>query len=121
MGLTTDQHDGCLHEIVTEGPRKGQQQCYLVLSEEERGKGFVRAVRRAYQHKACGMITTMGLALCETYARDPLFYGGTFCAGCHEHFDLTTPRYGRQIGKVEEWHFFWVDDQDRITLDAVGS
>lgn len=27
-------------------------------------------------------------ALAETYARDPKFYGGTFCAGCHAHFPV---------------------------------
>lgn len=36
----------------------------------------------------CGGITTMGLALAETYARDPSFYGGTFCAHCRTHFAL---------------------------------
>ena len=36
----------------------------------------------------CGGVTTMGLALAETYARDPKFYGGTFCAICGKHFPV---------------------------------
>ena len=47
MGLTTDPHDGCTHEILP----NGMQKCYLVLSEEERAKGFIRPVRRSYIHK----------------------------------------------------------------------
>ena len=66
----------------------GQQKGYVVLSEEERAKGFVRPVRRSYVHDACGAVTTMGVALAETYARDPSFYGGTFCTKCRGHFPV---------------------------------
>jgi hypothetical protein len=45
---------------------------YLVLSAEERAKGFVRPVPR-------------WRALSETYARDPKFYGGTCCVRCAMH------------------------------------
>lgn len=91
MGLTTDRTDPALREIESDGPRKGQQKSYLVLSEEERAKGFVRPVRDKYTHVACGVVTTMGSALAETYARDPKFYGGTFCCGCGKHFRLINP------------------------------
>jgi len=69
-------------------PRTGMQRGYIVLSAEERAKGFVRPVRRTYTHATCGMDTTMGLSLAETYARDPGFYGGTFCCTCRAHFPL---------------------------------
>lgn len=85
MSLTTDPNDPALGAILP----SGQQEKYLILSEEERKKGFVRPLRRSYKHLKCGIVTTMGLALCETYARNPGFYGGTFCAGCGTHFDLT--------------------------------
>lgn len=65
----------------------GQQQDYVVLTPEERAKGFVKPVRRTYVHK-CGAATTMGMALAETYARSPRFYSGTFCVGCGSHFPL---------------------------------
>jgi hypothetical protein len=58
---------------------------YLVLSDEERAKGFVRPVRSSYLHLTCGSVTTMGQALAETYARDPQFYGATFCVACRMH------------------------------------
>ncbi len=66
----------------------GQQKAYVVLTEEERAKGFVRPVRRAYIHSMCGGLTRMGLALCETYARKPTFYGATFCCKCGDHFPV---------------------------------
>jgi len=118
----------------------GQQKGYVVLSEDERAKGFVRPVRCSYVHvglampdpclvdltdeqkerygdtfvkfekdqdpdssrvgkfwtqeevdkidKGCGVKTTMGLSIAETYARDPDFYGGTFCCGCKKHLPL---------------------------------
>jgi hypothetical protein len=119
----------------------GQHEAYWVLTAEERAKGFVRPVRRSYQHvgqrpahpvrplndeeknhreldkkfgyvafeeyaqpegavtgrywtqaqldaRACGTVTTMGLAIAETYARDPKFYGATFCCGCGKHLPV---------------------------------
>lgn len=66
----------------------GQQKGYVVLSDEERAKGFVRPVRRTYNHGKCHTDTTMSVALAETYARDPGFYGGTFCTGCGTHFPV---------------------------------
>lgn len=71
-------------ELKPDGMQKG----YVVLSAEERAKGFVRPLRFAYTHKTCGSDTTMGRALAETYARDPKFYGGTFCCHCRKHFPL---------------------------------
>ena len=66
----------------------GQQKGYVVLCPEEREKGFVRPVRCSYIHTKCGSLTTMAQSLGETYARDPKFYGGTFCCGCHAHFPV---------------------------------
>lgn len=69
-------------------PTTGQQKGYVVLSAEERAKGFVRPVRRSYVHDKCGSVMTMGLALAEIYARDPALYGSTFCAACRSHFPV---------------------------------
>ena len=66
----------------------GQQKGYVVLSEEERGKGFVAPYRDTYLHKTCGTTTTMGRPIAETYARQPDFYSGTFCVSCRAHFPL---------------------------------
>lgn len=66
----------------------GQQRDYVVLTPEERAKGFVKPVRRSYRHRNCGSVTTMAMAIAETYARDPGFYTGTFCARCVEHLPL---------------------------------
>lgn len=66
----------------------GQQKGYIVLSKEERAKGFVRPVRTTYTHEKCGYTTTMSLPLAETYARDPKFYNGTYCSTCGGHFPV---------------------------------
>lgn len=84
MGITSDPNDPRLGRGVDKEPR-GMNEAYLVLSDEERAKGFVRPVRRTYVHEACGVATTMGQAIAETYARDPSFYGATFCVGCQMH------------------------------------
>jgi hypothetical protein len=81
-----------------EGPSKPQSETYLVLSEEERAKGFVRPVRLSYWHTTCGAVTTMNQAIAETYARSPQFYGATYCATCGKH---------RPVGPDGEFH--WVD------------
>jgi hypothetical protein len=96
MSLTSDPNDPRLtHGADTQpGP---QADAYLILSDEERAKGFVRPVRRSYMHvDGCGTQTTMGEALCETYARDPKFYGATYCTGCQMH---------RPVGE-----FRWTED-----------
>lgn len=82
--LTTDPNDPRLGHGADESPVP-QQQVYLILSEEERKKGFVRPYRDAYVHKTCGAVTIMGKELSETYARNPKFYGATYCAHCHMH------------------------------------
>lgn len=48
----------------------------------------------------CGTVTTMSRALSETYARDPKFYGATFCYGCNAHLP------------VQE--FIWTADGERV-------
>lgn len=69
-------------------PATGLQKDYVVLSAEERAKGYVRPVRTDYVHKVCGVRTKMHREIAETYARDPAFYNGTYCVGCKAHFPL---------------------------------
>lgn len=83
-GLTTSKVEARNAEIKD----NGMQDKYVVLSKEERDKGFVRPLRRSYVHKTCGVATRMAQPLCETYARDPSFYGGTYCYGCKEHYPV---------------------------------
>jgi hypothetical protein len=152
----------------------GQQKGYIVLSEEERRRGFLRPIRQSYKHvgpegprfqlrdlteeekvryngsgdedvgacagagagigteyvkyeeypagsrakgrfwtqeeldrvgnpKCCGAVTTMSIALAETYARDPSFYSGTFCCGCCAHFPVG-----------ENGEFVWVGNGEKV-------
>lgn len=79
----------------------GQQKDYVVLSDAERAKGFVRPVRQSYRHTKCGGVTTMSRPIAETYARDPYFYSGTFCVDCGKHFPVG-----------DEGEFVWIDAPD---------
>lgn len=94
VAIPVDRNDRTLTDgsPVTDDHRElkdnGQQKGYVVLSEAERAKGFVRPVRHSYKHLKCGGVTTMGQALAETYARDPYFYSGTFCCDCRNHFPV---------------------------------
>lgn len=84
MGITSDRNDPGLKEVGVDGMQKS----YLVLSPDEISQGFVRPVRRTYIHQTCGAATTMGHAIAQTYAREPSFYGATFCAHCGGHFPV---------------------------------
>lgn len=161
MSLTTDPQDPRLGH-GTDGEPCPQSEVYLVLSKEERAKGFVRPLLRSYRHvgirgprhplrdlteqereryagstyvkyeeypaderpslgrlwtqaqldsvrKGCGTITTMGSAIAETYARDPGFYGATYCCGCQMH---------KPVGVNGE--FIWVDERGHDTEVRVG-
>lgn len=100
MGLTTDPRDPRLTHGPDNEPTE-QAEVYLVLSEEERAKGFTRPYRDTYYHAACGVETRMGRALSETYARDPTFYGATYCVGCRKHLpvgEFTWTADGQVVG-----------------------
>jgi hypothetical protein len=88
VSLTTDPNDPRLGHGSDAEPID-QHDLYLVLSEEERAKGFVRPFRNAYRHLQCTIdprvVTHMGEALSATYARDPGFYGSTYCVACRMH------------------------------------
>lgn len=86
-------------------PRNGQQRGYVVLAEEERAKGFVRPVRRTYTHLKCGSDTTMAQTIAETVARDPRFYGGTFCCACRNHFPIG-----------EQGEFVWKGTDEKVGI-----
>lgn len=90
-------------------PKTGMQKGYVVLSAEERAKGFVEPMRRSYVHEKCGVVTTMGQSLAETYARDPFFYSGTFCAGCRGHFPVG-----------EDGEFVWDGTRQKVGTRATG-
>lgn len=110
MGVTDDRKDPRLSHGVDEKPVP-MAEVYLVLSEEERAKGFVRPFVRRYVHArdlgGCGTVTLMGVALSETYARSPGFYGATYCVGCSMH---------RPVGV--EGEFYWCGEVgDPFRLD----
>lgn len=86
--LVTDPSDARLgHGVDVE--MSDQNMAYLVLSQEELDKGFVRPVRTSYVHDKCGTVTTMSGKIAETYAREPKFYGATYCVHCRKHLPVS--------------------------------
>lgn len=108
-GHTEDPTDPRLTRGVDEEPVP-QAPVYLVLSDAERARGFVRPVRMSYWHNTCGKITSMSAPIAETYARDPGYYGATYCAHCCMH---------RRVGA--EGEFWWVDEIGAVAPDKVGT
>jgi hypothetical protein len=102
VGITDDPADPRLTRGADETP-VDQAPVYLVLSEAERAQGFIRPVRRSYWHETCGVVTTMAQPIAETYAREPRFYGSTYCVACRMH---------RPVAE-----FFWCDP-DNIETQA---
>jgi hypothetical protein len=103
---TTDPSDPRLTRGEDAGPVP-QADVYLVLPDEELSENLVRPIRYSYRHKACGQVTTMGRLIALTYARDPKFYGGTYCTTCRMH---------RRVAE-----FTWVSDDGSDTGEVVGS
>ena len=159
MSFTTDRNSSCINKAKGEGE---QNECYVILSEEERAKGFIRPYRNCYVHVGrlvesegtlreltdeekerhnkygtiyshcldypkeryplvgknmtqeevdnmgkriggCGGKTIMAREISETYARDPKFYGSTWCMNCGKHINVN--------------EFIWDDDSG----ETVGS
>lgn len=90
-----------LEDAPAPGPEKedGQHSSYWVLTEAERAKGFVRPVRMKYVHDTCGTVTQMSDRIAETYARDPQFYGSTFCMACKDHLPVGEFRWDDADGE----------------------
>lgn len=87
MSLTNDPNHPKLGHGSDSAPGP-QNEVYLVLSDEERAKGFVRPVRTSYLHTRCGTVTEMARPIAETYARNPGFYGATYCVRCQMHLPV---------------------------------
>jgi hypothetical protein len=107
VGTTADRNDPALKEV---DPETGLQKKYLVLSQDERNRGFKRPFYDTYKHIVCGAKTQMGRALSETYAVRPDFYQATYCVECKEH---------KPVG--HEGEFLWVDKNGRVTDHKVGT
>lgn len=97
-------------------PETGQHGAYFILPEEERKKGFTRPYREAYIHMTCGAVTRMDRKIAETYARDPSYYGRTFCVSCKEHLPV-----GAEGEFVWDEPIFRTDPNDWTGFSKVGT
>lgn len=53
--------------------------------------------------RGCGFVTRMSRPIAETYAREPHFYGSTFCVGCGVHLPVG-----------ENGEFVWEHSDERV-------
>jgi hypothetical protein len=72
-------------------------------SESPRLGRYWRASDLEAVGRGCGVVTRMAPSIAETYARQPAFYGSTFCVGCGAHF---------RVGVVGE--FVWEGTDERV-------
>lgn len=78
--LTAEEHeryDKFLYVLYEEYPKSEESSCcgrYWTKQQLESG---------------CNSSTSMGIALAETYARKPDFYGATFCCACGKHLPVS--------------------------------
>lgn len=96
-GLTTDpKHEDLGHGADDKpGP---QNKCYLVLSEEERAKGFVRPVRHSYRHVG---IAGPKYPLRDLTEHEKEVYAGSGYAKFEDYPESDRPAMGR----------FWMRDE----------
>ena len=94
-----------LRELTTEERTRLAPESYVAFETYPEtlspctGRFWTQAQLDAVGH-GCDAVTSMGLELCETYARDPHFYGSTYCVTCRKHLP------------VDE--FVWVEDGARV-------
>jgi hypothetical protein len=69
-------------------PKTGQHEAYYVLPASDRAEGFVRPIRKQYLHTVCGALTSMSGPIAETFAKNPSYYGSTFCIKCKTHLPV---------------------------------
>ena len=97
MSVTTTDWN---HPGINKRRLDGKNEAYIVLTPEERAKGFVRPLRFDYVHYLCMSTTHIGRAMAESFAAAPKFYSSAFCYRCGEHFH------------VDE--FFWEGTEDKV-------
>lgn len=76
-------------ELTAEEHARYDQFSYVLYEEYPKdgshGSGTGRYWTKKQLESGCGTTTTMSLPIAETYARNPQFYGSTFCCQCREH------------------------------------
>lgn len=101
--LTTDPTDQRLGHSIDDEPVE-QNDAYLVLPDEElESDKLVTKLRVDYVH-ICGTVTTIDMRIAKTWARDPNFYGATYCTSCKEHRPLSEFKWcdGTPMGETSE-------------------
>ena len=76
-------------ELTDEEQERHAGQDYVAYEKYPEDHAMVgRFWTQAQLDSGCGATTTMGLAIAETYAREPGYYGATMCVRCKGHFPV---------------------------------
>ena len=100
---------GTLRDLTAEEHERYDKYDYVKFETYEKGHKSA-AVGRFWTQaqldsvgKGCGAVTSMGSTIAETYARQPEFYGSTFCVNCGTHL---------RVG--EDGEFVWEGTLQRV-------
>ena len=83
---------GSLRDLTSEEAERYKDQSYVKFEEYPKAKDpATRAIGKFWTQAdldriGCDGVTSMPLAIAETYARKPDYYGSTFCAKCGDYF-----------------------------------
>lgn len=81
-----------LRDLTAEELERYPREGYVKYEEYPPGSGALGRFWKQAQLDAvghgCRTVTTMNAAIAETYARQPTFYGATYCCGCRRHLPV---------------------------------
>ncbi len=95
-----EREDEFNHEFLCTGTPGHEGECaiWAQITIEQLGR-----FNRTGMLGGCGTSTRMSTAIAETYARNPKFYGSTFCVACGAHFPVG-----------ESGEFVWEGSNERV-------
>lgn len=81
-----------LRDLTPEEHARYDQFHYVKFEKYPEGKGptgrYWTQINLNNVEKGCRTVTKMALALAETYAANPCFYGSTYCCTCQKHLPV---------------------------------
>lgn len=102
VGIPGPKHP--LRDLTSEEQKQTEGFDYAKFEDYLDGGGrYWRQVDLDRIGKGCGVVTSMGRALAETYAREPGFYGSTMCVNCSTHLPVG-----------QDGEFVWSGTDERV-------
>jgi len=92
-------------ELTIEELERYKQYGYIFFEKYPENESSItgRFWTKEQLESGCNGNTTMNISIAETYARNPEFYGATFCSHCKKHFPVG-----------EEGEFVWEETNEKV-------